>query len=108
MSEDFLLLQRYVTDRSQEAFAQLVKRYLGIVYASARRQVRDPHLAEDVAQAVFVRLAKKAATFSESIVLSSWLLSATRYLASNANRVESRRKHHEQKAATMHSELTGE
>src|ERR1051325_3118682 len=106
MNEDFLLLQQYVRERSQEAFAQLVTRYLGIVYAAARRQVNEPHLAEDVAQTVFIRLAKKAASLSESIVLSSWLLSATRYIASNTNRVEARRRHYERKAASMHSELT--
>ena len=56
--DDSDLVEQYVTNRSQDAFARLVRKYLGLVYASARRQVRDPHLAEDVTQAVFTALAR--------------------------------------------------
>src|SRR2546428_5633816 len=100
-SDDSVLLERYATGRSQEAFAQVVRRYAGVVYASARRQVRDAHLVEDVTQAVFITLAKKAHAVPPGVVLSGWLLTATRYAASNARVIRSRRRRHETRAAEM-------
>src|SRR5262249_18796492 len=82
--DEFALLQEYARSRSQEAYRQLVERYAGLVYAAARRQVRDKHLAEDVTQAVFVVLAQKAGTIRPGRPLSAWLLTTTRYTCSNA------------------------
>ena len=55
-------------------------------------------------QKVFVLLATKADSLTSTMVLSAWLLSATRYVASNARVVEARRRHHERKAAAMRAE----
>src|SRR6266511_3993857 len=58
---DFELLRCYAEDRSEAAFAELVKRYIDFVYSAAFRQVGgDAHLADDVTQSVFVDLARKA------------------------------------------------
>ena len=51
---DHELLQSYTRDHAQSAFATLVERHVDLVYSAARRQVRSPHLAEEVAQTVFV------------------------------------------------------
>ena len=99
--DDFDLLREYARQASQNAFAQLVRRYLDLVYSAALRQVRDRHLADDVTQAVFVVLSKKAGRISSKVPLSAWLLSATRFAARDALKMESRRRKHEQRAAKM-------
>ncbi|HMD55349.1 MAG TPA: sigma factor [Phycisphaerae bacterium] len=64
--------------RSQDAFRELVDRHLKLVYAAALRQVRDPGLAEDIAQGVFLVLAQKAPLLCRrGTVLSAWLLTVT-------------------------------
>ena len=102
--EDIALLQEYARTASEPAFAALVERHVGLVYSAARRQLRDPHLAEDVTQAVFVILARKAGQVSRHPGLSGWLLLATRYAANAHIRAAIRRTRREQEAA-MQSEL---
>ncbi len=53
-------LQAWATRRDEPAFAELVRLHLGLVYGSALRQVREPVLAQEVAQAVFLAMAGKA------------------------------------------------
>jgi len=63
MTPDGELLRRYTETHSEEAFAELVRRHLDLVYSAALRQVNgDAHLAQDVAQLVFTDLAHKAAS----------------------------------------------
>src|SRR5215472_16984784 len=76
------LLQRYATGRCEAAFTELVKRYVDLVYSAALRQVGgDAHLAEDVAQAVFIDLARKAASLPQRAVLAGWFYTGTRSAA---------------------------
>ena len=108
MMSDWELLQAYAKDHSETAFAELVQRHLNWVYSTALRQVRDAHLAEDVAQAVFVLLARKAGSLRPGTILSGWLFRTTRFVASRALRTEYRRKAREQTAVTMSSTISSD
>src|ERR1043165_4173401 len=99
--DDSQLLHEFVKKGSQEAFSELSRRYVNLVYSSALRQLGNSHTAEDVTQAVFIVLAKKASNLRRGTVLPSWLLQTTAYAVSNARRAAARRRIHEQKAAEM-------
>jgi len=103
MPDDAELLRRYAATRAEDAFAELVRRHLDGVYSAALRRVGgDTHLAEDVAQQVFVALAQKAGRLSCHPVLAGWLHAATRHEAAHVVRYERRRKAREQEAQTMY------
>jgi RNA polymerase sigma factor (sigma-70 family) len=104
---DWDLLQEWASTRSESAFAELLRRHLNLVYGSALRQVRDPELARDVAQAVFLLLSRKAAEIKPKVVLSGWLFRATGYAASRASRAEVRRRRRESEAIIMNSDIRG-
>ncbi len=79
--DDLTLLREYAARDSEAAFAELVSRRVGFVYSAALRQVRDPHLAEEITQAVFIILAQKAGRISDKTILAGWLFKTTRYAA---------------------------
>src|SRR5881296_3269070 len=97
-TDDGVLLRQYSENHSEEAFAALVTRHINLVYSVAVRCVGDPHQAEEVTQAVFITLAKKAAQLRHDKALSSWLFQTTRLTASNSVRSETRRHRREQEA----------
>src|SRR3954449_4962499 len=60
MMDDLELLRDYAVNGSEDSFRTVLERYVGLVYGAALRQVRDSHFAQEITQAVFVILARKA------------------------------------------------
>ncbi len=98
---DLDLLSQYAEKASEEAFATLVQRHLNFVYVTALRQVRSPQMAEDVAQSVFLSLAKNARALRPDTILTAWLYRVTRFAAVDHVRRESRREQREQIALDL-------
>ena len=97
-TDDSALLRQYVENNSDEAFAALVTRHINLVYSVALRRVANPHHAEEITHAVFIILARKAASLRHDKALSSWLFQATRLTAGNFIRSEIRRHRREEEA----------
>jgi RNA polymerase sigma factor (sigma-70 family) len=106
MENDTQLLHRYVQDRDENAFTELVRLRLGLVYSIALRRVGgDTQLAEDVAQKVFTDLARKAAALSGRATLTGWLYVSTHHTSAEVVRSERRRKTREMESQTMQTLL---
>jgi RNA polymerase sigma factor (sigma-70 family) len=104
MSDDMTLVREFAIRQSEPAFAALVERHIGLVHSAALRQVGDSHLAEEITQAVFIILARKAASLGPKTVLAAWLYRTTRYATADTLRA-SRRRHIREQEAYMQSTL---
>jgi RNA polymerase sigma factor (sigma-70 family) len=106
MIEDTELLRRYAEEKSEQSFAELVQRRIGLVYSVALRQTRgDAHRARDATQIVFADLARKAASLARRPVLAGWLYRSAQFAATNLIRVEQRRTAREQELHAMEETL---
>jgi DNA-directed RNA polymerase specialized sigma24 family protein len=104
MTETQRLLADYLSSGSEAAFRELVERYTGLVYSSALRLVEgDTHRAEDVAQTVFVDLARQARKLSAETRLGGWLYRHTCFVATTAMRGERRRRAREREVIQMNA-----
>jgi RNA polymerase sigma factor (sigma-70 family) len=100
MDDDATLLRRFVEERSEPDFRAFVERRFNFVYAAAMRSVGgDAHLAQEVAQNVFIDAARKARGLAARPSLLGWLCVSTRFAAAAVLRARSRRAKHEQNAA---------
>jgi RNA polymerase sigma factor (sigma-70 family) len=96
--DDIALLRAYVERGSDGAFATLVARHVNKVYSVALRHTRNPQQAEEITQAVFVILARKAHRLGKKVILEGWLYQTSRLTALASVRSEVRRAHREQEA----------
>src|SRR5580700_553424 len=94
-SDDIGLLKKYA-EGDESAFTTLFERRVNLVYSTALRQVCNPSHAEEITQAVFILLARKAKSLSPKTVLSGWLYQAARLTSANLIRREIRRQRREQ------------
>jgi RNA polymerase sigma factor (sigma-70 family) len=91
---DWMLVLAYVQG-DEGAFERLVEKYFRMVHALAVRQVGDAHLAEEVAQSVFIILARKASKLSSSVSVCGWLVQTTRFVCRDALKMRQRRQQNE-------------
>lgn len=99
--QDWELLQRYVKEGSQAAFAELAGRHMNMVYGACLREVGDRALAEDVTQVVFLLLARRAPHLRADTTLAGWLFQTARLASKNALKRERRRAARERRAHEM-------
>jgi DNA-directed RNA polymerase specialized sigma24 family protein len=88
MSDDTTLLRAFVEKGSEQAFTELVNRYVHAVYAAALRTAGNPSLAEEATQAMFCLLARRAHSLSARTPLIGWLHRTAWHLANKALRTE--------------------
>src|SRR4051812_17902190 len=102
MTSDSELLRQFCEDSTDSAIAEIVQRYLGLVYSAALRQVGGKKdLAEEIAQIVFLLLVKKANALRHHPVLAGWLHKTTRLTALQMIKEELRRKQQENELTIM-------
>jgi len=96
---DAQLLREYAENGAEAAFAQIVERHTNLVYSAALRQVRSPDIAADVAQRVFIGLARGARALSRRLPpdasLAGWLCRSVRNVTLTHWRDEVRRSSRE-------------
>jgi RNA polymerase sigma factor (sigma-70 family) len=86
------LVRRFAAGRDEAAFAALVRRHGPMVLRVARRVMHDGHDAEEVFQATFLVLARKAAGLRRDGSLGSWLYGVAYRLARQARAAAARRR----------------
>jgi RNA polymerase sigma factor (sigma-70 family) len=95
LKQDMELLRKFAAHRSEDAFATLVERHVNLVHSVAMRYVGNYRQAEEITQAVFLVLARKAGSLSKGTILSGWLFHVARLTAANFRRTEIRRSQRE-------------
>jgi RNA polymerase sigma factor (sigma-70 family) len=104
MTDSQQLLVEYAKNGSESAFREVVSRYSNLVYSTALRLVSgDTHLAEDVAQTVFMGLASKGRALSTEVMLGGWLHQHTYHVATMTLRADRRRQSREREAMEMNT-----
>jgi RNA polymerase sigma-70 factor (ECF subfamily) len=91
-ASDEMLMVRYQRG-DREAFAELVRRYNVPIYNFVIRQVRQPELARDLTQDVFLRLVQNASEFKHEARFSTWLYTIARNLSVDQLRKLAHRRH---------------
>lgn len=97
MDADLALLQRFSMQGDEEAFAEIVRRYAGLVFSTGYRVLADRARAEEVAQETFLRLAQKPYSVTTSV--AGWLHRAATQLAIDVRRSDVARRQREREYA---------
>src|ERR1043166_6888380 len=98
---DFEWLREFSRNGNQNAFADVVRRHVDLVYGTALRKLDDSGAAEEVAQNVFAALARKAWQVAPEDSVPAWLHRTALLEAREWLRGELRRRRREQTAAEL-------
>jgi len=97
-----ILLRRFACSGDAEAFAEILRRYAGLVYGAALRVLADVDRASDIAQDTFLQLAKDAGSVTGS--LPGWLHRVATHKAIDQVRRDATRRRREADHAVLRSE----
>jgi DNA-directed RNA polymerase specialized sigma24 family protein len=95
------LLERFLANRDEAAFAALVHRHGRLVMGVCNRVLGNIHDCEDVFQAVFFILARKARSVIKQETLASWLYTVAHRAALEARSANARRHKREIEMADL-------
>ncbi|MEJ2008997.1 MAG: RNA polymerase sigma factor [Acidobacteriota bacterium] len=95
------LLRHFTEQGSEGAFQTLVHRHVDLVFATALRRLGNREFAQEVAQEVFISLARKAMWLRGEVSLAGWLHKTTLLQARQWWRGELRRRRREQTALEL-------
>jgi DNA-directed RNA polymerase specialized sigma24 family protein len=96
---DHELLRPFVALRDESAFAALIERHAGMVLGLCRSILHNDHDAEDIFQATFLVLARKAGSIRKGASVGSWLYAVAYRLAHKARLRDGKRRRGEAQAA---------
>ncbi|VTR91218.1 sigma-70 family rna polymerase sigma factor : RNA polymerase sigma factor, sigma-70 family OS=Singulisphaera acidiphila (strain ATCC BAA-1392 / DSM 18658 / VKM B-2454 / MOB10) GN=Sinac_0869 PE=4 SV=1: Sigma70_r2: Sigma70_r4_2 [Gemmata massiliana] len=85
------LLAAFISERSEPAFIELVRRHGPLVWGACRRLLPDPADAEDAFQAAFLVLVRRAHQAARNGAVGPWLHRVAVWTARNARRKNARR-----------------
>jgi RNA polymerase sigma factor (sigma-70 family) len=102
---DSALLREFLLERSEAAFRQLTARHIDLVFGTALRRANDRGAAEEIAQNVFLALAKKAPWLQSESTLAGWLHRTALLEAKQWWRSELRRRQREETAAKLETTM---
>jgi RNA polymerase sigma factor (sigma-70 family) len=92
---DAQLLQRYIAEHDEVAFAALVRRHAAMVWGVCKRVLRHDQNAEDAFQATFMVMVRKAASIRPQSLLGHWLYGVAHQVAVKARAMNAKRMHRE-------------
>jgi RNA polymerase sigma factor (sigma-70 family) len=101
-SSDTEFLQAFLRAGDERAFAALVERHGPMVLGVAQRILGNVHDAEDVFQATFIVLARRAASVRPASMVGNWLYGVAHRTALDARRAIARRRAKERTAVPRH------
>ncbi|HEV3237295.1 MAG TPA: sigma-70 family RNA polymerase sigma factor, partial [Gemmataceae bacterium] len=98
---DAQLLARFIKDRDESAFTMIVERHGPMVLNICRRMLNDAHEVDDVFQAVFLVLVRKAGSVGKPELLANWLYGVACRTAAKARGQAYRRQAHVKEMVDM-------
>src|SRR3954454_5673270 len=108
LKTDRQLFREYGEHGSEGAFQAIVERHLDLVFATARRGTNDNGAAQEIAQNVFIALARKAPWLQAEISVAGWLHKTALLEVRSWWRGELRRQRREETAVELGTTMKDE